>query len=173
MTLPIKAKRLYITEFNADMAESVHLASLDEDNRKFQPDEVFETVEDAREAVTALMSFYAGNDSPLVYPVILNDGRHIGHVQTVPIDSGWEVGYHIAKPFTGRGYATEAVIAFLPFITNRLGIPQIFGICRADNIASRKVLEKCGFVLELELNAPYHGEEHCICRYRRSLAFSG
>ena len=52
----IETERLIITEFTADMAQAVHENSLDEDNRRFVPDEVFETVEDAREAVEFLMS---------------------------------------------------------------------------------------------------------------------
>ena len=40
----IETKRLLITEFDMSMAETVHKNSLDEDNRRFVPDEVFETV---------------------------------------------------------------------------------------------------------------------------------
>lgn len=36
----IKTDRLIITKFTPDMAEAVHINSLDEDNRKFNPDEV-------------------------------------------------------------------------------------------------------------------------------------
>ncbi len=51
----IETKRLIITAFTMDMAEAVHLQSLDEDNRRFVPDEVFETVEEAAETVEFLM----------------------------------------------------------------------------------------------------------------------
>ena len=40
----IETDRLVITKFDESMIESVHLNSLDEDNRKFVPDEVFETL---------------------------------------------------------------------------------------------------------------------------------
>ena len=42
----LKTERLTITEFTPDMAQAVHENSLDEDNRRFVPDEVFETVEE-------------------------------------------------------------------------------------------------------------------------------
>ena len=38
-----KTKRLVITELTPDMAQAVHENSLDEDTRRFVPDEVFET----------------------------------------------------------------------------------------------------------------------------------
>lgn len=166
MKLPIKSQRLYITEFDESMAESVHINSLDDETRRFVPDEVFETVEEARQTIADLVSFYSRNDEPLVYPIILNDGRQIGYVQAAPVKSGWEIGYHIAKPYTGNGYASEAVSAFLAPIMERLGITQIYGICQTDNIASRKVLEKCNFILEYVGIGLYHGEEKRICRYR-------
>ena len=41
----IETERLIITEFDISMAESVYKNSLDEDTRRFLPDEVFESVE--------------------------------------------------------------------------------------------------------------------------------
>lgn len=162
----IKTERLEITKFTLDMAEAVHINSLDEDNRKFNPNEVFETVEIAKDTVEFLMSVYESNDEPLVYPVLLKDGTNIGYVQAVPMDDGkWEVGYHIAKAYAGKGYATEAVSAFLPVIIKKLGITEILGICVAENIASIKVLEKVGFTKEFEGMGTYQDEEREICKF--------
>ena len=162
----IKTERLEITKFTLDMAETVHINSLDEDNRKFNPNEIFETVEIAKDTVEFLMSVYESNDEPLVYPVLLKDGTNIGYVQAVPMDGEkWEVGYHIAKAYAGKGYATEAVSAFLPVIMNKLGITEILGICVAENIASIKVLEKVGFTKEFEGMGTYQDEEREICKF--------
>ena len=162
----IKTERLYITEFTLDMVEVVHRNSLDEDNRKFNPNEVFETIEDAQDTVVFLMSVYENGDGPLVYPILLTDGTNIGYVQAIPMDEGkWEVGYHIAKVYTGNGYATEAVKAFLPKIMKKLNIKEILGICVLENIASIKVLEKTGFKKIFEGVGMYQDEERKICKY--------
>ena len=162
----IKTERLEITEFTLDMVEAVHLNSLDEDNRKFNPNEVFETMEDAQDTVEFLMSVYENGDGPLVYPVLLPDGTNIGYVQAVPMDDDkWEVGYHIAQKYVGKGYATEAVKAFLPVVMKELNITEILGICVAENIPSIKVLEKAGFVKEFEGIGNYQGEDREICRF--------
>lgn len=162
----MKTERLYITEFTLDMVEAVHINSLDEDNRKFNPNEVFETMEDAQDTVEFLMSVYENGDGPLVYPVLLTDGTNIGYVQAVPLDEEkWEVGYHIAKTYADKGYATEAVKIFLPEIMKKLDIKEIFGICVAENIASIKVLEKAGFTREFEGMGRYQDEERKICKY--------
>ena len=165
--MKIETERLIITRFTMDMAEAVHLNSLDEDNRRFVPDEVFETVEEAADTVGFLMSVYENGDGPLVYPVLLKDNTYIGYVQAVPFDDGtWEVGYHIGAAYTKKGYATEAVRAFLPVIMPKLGIDFIWGICLAENKASVKVMEKCGFTKEFEGVGPYQGAERPICRFR-------
>ena len=140
--------------------------SLDEDTRRFVPDEVFETVEDAADTIDFLTSQYGGTEGPLVYPVLTKDGANVGYVQAVPLDEGqWEVGYHIGGAYTKRGYATEAVSAFLPVIMQKLGIDKISGICVSENLASRRVMEKCGFRLEYEGEGEYQGEKRNIARY--------
>ncbi len=166
----LETERLIITEFTPDMAQAVHENSLDEDNRRFVPDEVFETVEEAAETIDFLMSRYGGCEGPFVYPVLTKDGANIGYVQAVPLGDGvWEVGYHIGGAYTKKGYATEAVGAFLPVIMKNIGIDKMAGICLADNIASRKVMEKCGFIKEFEGIGDYQGEKRIICKYSYSL----
>ena len=162
----IKTERLYITEITPDMVEAVHLNSLDEDNRRFNPDEVFETMEEAQDTVAFLISIYENGDGPLVYPVLLADNTNIGYVQVVPMkDGNYEVGYHIAKAYTGNGYATEAINAFLPEIMKKLDIKEILGICVAENMASIKVLEKVGFKKVFEGRGTYQDEEREIYKY--------
>ena len=164
--MKIETNRLTITEFDMSMAESVHKESLDEDNRRFVPDEVFKTVEEAAETVEFLMGCYTDRVGPLVYPVLLKDGTYIGYVQAVPFEDGtWEVGYHIGGNYTKQGYATEAVVAFLPVIMKQLGITEIVGICLADNLASVKVMERCGFTKLYEGKGNYQGQERMICKF--------
>jgi len=165
--LKIETDRLVITKFDESMVESVHLNSLDEYNRKFVPDEVFETLEETREIILFLMKCYDGeNNGPLVYPIILKSGENIGYVQAVPLEnSEWEIGYHIAENYTRNGYATEAVMAFVPVISKLLGITHIWGICRGDNIASHKVLEKCSFKLQNKSIGNYQLEQHEVYKY--------
>ncbi len=161
----IETERLIITDFTPEMAEDVHRNSLDGDNRKFVPDEVFETAEDAGEALAFLISQYEGMDGPLAYAVLTRGGENIGYVQLVPIGGGdWEIGYHIAEAFTGRGFATEAVRAFLPVMARRVGTDTVYGICLSDNAASKRVLARCGFVPAFEGTGDYQGEKREIFR---------
>ena len=162
----IKTSHLTIKTFSPDMAQSVYENSQDDDTRRFVPDEVYESAEEARAAIEFLMSRYDSADGPFVYPIITNDGgKNIGYVQLCQIDDGsWEIGYHIAKQFTGKGYATEAVKAFLPAMAKKLNIKEVHGICLAENTASVRVLEKCGFVQIFQGLGDYQGKESEIVK---------
>ena len=162
--MKIETERLIICEFTVDMAEDVHKNSLDDDNRRFVPDEVFETVEIAKETVEFLIGQYDSDDGPFVYPIITKRNENIGYVQLVKIQEGWEVGYHIAKKYTSKGYATEAVKAFLPYIAEKMNLEKIWGICLKDNVASAKVMEKCGFENIFVGVGIYQGEEREIIK---------
>ena len=164
--MKIKTPRLTITRFSTDMAQAVYENSQDDDTRRFVPDEVYNSVEEAREAIEFLMSRYESTDGPFVYPVITNnEGKNIGYVQLCKLDEGtWEIGYHIAKNFTGKGYATEAVKAFLPAMAKKLNIKEVYGICLAENLASVRVLEKCGFTQIYQGLGNYQGKEEKIIK---------
>jgi len=147
MEMYIESERLIITDLTMSMSGDFQKNSLDEDNRRFVPDEVFDTIEKAEETVGWLINSYQSPNGPFVYPVIKKDNVNIGYVQACCIEEGYEIGYHIAKNYTRKGFATEAVEAFLPVIMAELKIDRIYGIVLEENYASHKVLEKCGFEL--------------------------
>ena len=165
--MKIETKRLIIKELTMDMAFDIHKNSLDEDNRRFVPDEVFETVESAEETISFLMEQYENKSGPLVYAIIKKeDNRNIGYIQVIPLENGeFEIGYHIAKEYTKNGYATEAVKAFLPAGCELVNISSILGICLKENVASCRVLEKCGFVETFDGLGEYQGKENYISKY--------
>ena len=96
----ISGKRISIVKMDESMYEDVYRNSLDEDNRKFVPDEVFDSLEEAKTVVDNIIKSYENKDGPFVYAVIRKeDTANIGYVQLVKIKEGWEIGYHIAKKY--------------------------------------------------------------------------
>lgn len=57
-----------------------------------------------------------------------------------------ELGYHINKQYWGKGYATEAAKAFISYAFQVLHYPLIVSYMKYDNLPSRRVAEKNGFV---------------------------
>ncbi|HEY7728306.1 MAG TPA: GNAT family N-acetyltransferase [Candidatus Eisenbacteria bacterium] len=65
-----------------------------------------------------------------------------------PAHARAELGYWIAVPFWGRGYATEAGRAVLEYSFTRLGLHRIQARYLVRNPASGRVLEKLGMRME-------------------------
>ena len=86
------------------------------------------------------------------------------------IEEGWEIGYHIAKLYTGHGYATEAVNLFVEYLKKSTDLKEIYGVALASNKASRRVLEKTGFKLYFEGSAPYQGRKRKVIKSIKSLS---
>jgi ribosomal-protein-alanine N-acetyltransferase len=59
-----------------------------------------------------------------------------------------EIGYWLAKPYWGRGIMTAVVRRACEFAFAEFGLVKIEAHVFAENLASAKVLEKCGFVQE-------------------------
>ena len=55
-----------------------------------------------------------------------------------------EVGWRLALPAWGRGYATEAGRAALEFGFDRAGLEEVVSFTSADNLRSRAVMERIG-----------------------------
>jgi RimJ/RimL family protein N-acetyltransferase len=55
-----------------------------------------------------------------------------------------EVAYMIDRPFWGQGYATEAALASLRFGFEQARLDYIIALVHAENLASRRVIDKCG-----------------------------
>lgn len=54
---------------------------MDEDNKRFVPDEVWESVEEVEETLEFLISQYGSFEGPLVYPIIVKENNdNIGYV---------------------------------------------------------------------------------------------
>jgi [ribosomal protein S5]-alanine N-acetyltransferase len=55
-----------------------------------------------------------------------------------------EIGWVVAKPAWGRGYATEAAQAWLDLGFTTLGLDEIIAVIRPQNTASHRVAQRLG-----------------------------
>jgi len=86
----------------------------------------------------------AGED--VIIKTILLDEIVVGSVLGYNQSGEQEVSYWIGREYWGRGIATEALQLFLHVLKTR----PLFARAAKDNIASIRVLEKCGFKVEGE-----------------------
>lgn len=59
------------------------------------------------------------------------------------IDEVAEIGYGIGSTYWNRGYATEAVRCFIPYLFGK-GFSTVFASFFPENLASERVMKKTG-----------------------------
>ncbi len=86
-----------------------------------------------------------------------NYGRWAVHLKTTDEFVGWcglkyrtdrgvtDLGYRFRQKFWGKGFATEAAMRCIDRGFKEIHLASLFAAAHVDNIASQKVLEKCGF----------------------------
>ncbi len=74
---------------------------------------------------------------------ILCDGQVAGYILSWEMEGEREVGYWLGKEYWGKGIATQALAEYINVVQIR---PLMAHVAR-HNIGSRRVLEKCGFVV--------------------------
>ena len=82
-------------------------------------------------------------DDACLKKTIVADGQIAGNIGSFTRDGKREVGYWIDRALWGRGIASEALSAFLCLEQTR---PLYAGVA-PHNIASMRVLQKCGFTV--------------------------
>lgn len=86
-------------------------------------------------------------------------GAVIGQGGLVPIEFNGpevELGYRIGRAHWGKGYASEIARASAQYGFESLGLEKLVAVTHHDNLASRRVLIKAGFV-EIGESDVYYG----------------
>jgi len=83
------------------------------------------------------------SDPTKIKKAILWNGQLAGTVGSFLADGKPQVTYWIGKEFWGNGIATQALAELLRVVNDR----PLYASTASDNVASIRVLEKCGFAM--------------------------
>ena len=98
-----------------------------------------------REAFMAHWSKIMVDDSVVIKTILFN-GDIAGNIVCFEQLGEREVGYWLGKEYWGKGVASQALRQFLDVIKTR----PLYAHVAKHNIASKRVLEKCGFKIAAE-----------------------
>lgn len=82
-------------------------------------------------------------DETIIKKSILYAGQVAGNIVSFEASGESLVGYWLGKQYWGRGVATQALAAFL----GQVKVRPLYARVAKHNIASIRVLEKCGFTI--------------------------
>lgn len=80
--------------------------------------------------------------------ISVNDAWAQAEVAEQAVGTQAELGWVVDPAYAGRGIATEAATELLRICFEDLGLRRVTALCFADNVASRRIMEKLGMRLE-------------------------
>jgi RimJ/RimL family protein N-acetyltransferase len=166
--LEIETARLRLRSFShEDLADLVTLANNWQVARWLSTMPHPYTEADGREWIARVQQDHA-TGRPRRFAIALKEtGRLIGGVgldgSTGDDSEEPALGYWLGEPYWGNGYAREAVAVVIDYGLRTLGVETIRAYTDPSNLASQKILLRCGLekVGEIELTKPTrHGARH-------------
>ena len=151
MPLSIQTERLLLQRLKYEDAEEIFYAySSKPEATRFLSWATHQSIDETRSYLKyAVESWNFGTDYG--YAIRLKSGLLIGSIGVVNDDGKVQLGYVISPGHWGKGYTTEACSQILSILRNFPELYRIGTFVDADNVASIRVLKKCGLIEEARL----------------------
>ena len=147
----LTTERLRLRQLTHDDAEGIMGMFSSTEVLRFLNDPPIETHTQAINFIDWLNSLFRQHDA-VQWGITLRGEDHVigvcGNYEWERSDRHIDIGYHIAFDYWGQGYATEATHAIIRWSFENLNLHRIQADCTDGNIASERVLLKCGFKVE-------------------------
>ena len=145
-----ETEHLKIRKFVIEDAPSLYENHLEEEVKKWLPNESYADLEETQGAINFYVDCVNNRHLPYVLAVESKETSEligdIGVNAVAGMANEVEIGYGICKKYSGKGYATELVMAMTEFIVSTFGINVLYGRVIRGNNASVRVLEKNGYI---------------------------
>jgi RimJ/RimL family protein N-acetyltransferase len=146
MNVIIETDRLLLRTFTIEDAPLIYNLNLDPEVIRYTLDPIRD-VEHATEVLEqVILPQYALYNHGRWAVITKKDNEFIGWcgLKARPEMNEIDLGYRFIKTAWGIGYATESAYACIKYGFEKLNLPRIVGRALPGNLASIRVLEKCG-----------------------------
>lgn len=127
----------------------------------YLPWELHENIDETKNLLTEWIDSYKEDKFKWIIE-LKEDNIAIGGIDVVKLDkkrSICEIAYCIGSKFWSKGYVTEALNKIMDYMFNDCDIFLIEARHHKTNVASGKVMEKCGMIKEAELRSRAYNRE--------------
>jgi len=152
--MKIETERLILRELTLDDLDDLHVIFSDPESMQHYPSPF--SLEKSKKWIEWNIKSYATIGFGLWGVILKEENRLIGDcgitMQNINGKMEPEIGYHINKNYTNRGYATEAAIVCRDYAFKVLKLTRLYSYMKYTNAASMRVAEKNGmkFVTEID-----------------------
>jgi RimJ/RimL family protein N-acetyltransferase len=169
-SLPIYTAFLRLRSLVVEDAERMMELNGEPSTRRWLPSHVYAGMSEATSRMHYLISCYSSPGDPRLGPYVLGvehvaSGALLGHVGFSPFKGVVEVSYAIAESSRGRGYCAEALLSACQWAAEHFGLPRFLAITEAENVPSRRTLERAAFVHAEDAVMVFQGSQQTVSRY--------
>ena len=170
-----QTERLQLRAFTLDDLQDLFLLRTNDEVLRYldRPKQTFEKTAEILKSIIA----DAENNLNITWAITLkNDSKLIGSIgywHTTREHHRAEIGYMLFPEYWNTGIVTEALHAVLKYGFDEMRLHSVEGNVNPNNLASIKVLEKCGFVREAYFKENYYHDGHYVDTAIYSLLQSG
>lgn len=152
----LETERLILRELTMDDLDELYIILSDPESMKYYPAPF--DYEQCRQWIQRNIDRYKEYGFGLWAAIRKEDGRFIGEcgitMQLIDGSPEPEIGLHINKTQTRKGYGSEAACACRDYAFNTLGLPIVYCYQKYTNLPSQKIAEKMGMKLVKKYSDP-------------------
>lgn len=162
-TKTLKTERLVLRQFKEEDAQAIYNSFINQEKFLYYANKEKRTLEEQMKSLENISKKYENNEY-YNWLITLKDETVIGAIN-LNIDNfneSVEFNYAIDENYQNKGYMTEGLKAVKDYCIQELKINRFYGGCEKNNIASKRVMEKCNLKYEgtlrnyLKLKDGYH-----------------
>ena len=163
-TKTIETERLILRRFTEDDAKEIYEGYVNQEGFLYYANKEKRTLEEEKNSLKGINNKYNNLEYYNWLITIKKTKKIIGaiNLNVDKYNESVEFNYAIDDRYQRNGYMTEALEAVKNYCLNDIKVNRIYGGCEVNNIASKKVMEKCSFIYEgtlrsyLKLRDGYH-----------------
>lgn len=148
----LETERLLLRELTMDDVNDLHIILSDPESMGHYPKPY--SMKKSEGWIKWNIDNYATHGFGMWAVILKDENKFIGDcgitMQSINGEEEPEIGYHINKRYSNKGYGTEAAKVCRDYAFNELGLEKVFSYMKYTNKASSRVAEKNGmrFIME-------------------------
>ena len=163
-TKKLESERLILRKFTEQDASEIYDGYVNQDAFLYYTNKKKRTLEEEINSLKGISEKYKNLEYYNWLITFKDNNKIIGSIN-LNVDNfneSMEFNYVIDDRYKGNGYMTEALNLVKEYCLSEIRVNRLYGGCEINNIASKKVMEKCLFVYEgtlrnyLKLKDGYH-----------------
>ncbi len=158
----IKTKRLVLRPFKIDDAQMMYDNwANDEEVTRFLSWLPHKNVEETKTIIQSWIDKSKNDKSYYHWAIVLKDNNEV--IGSITCFENSEIGYCISRKYWNQSITTEAFKAVIYFLFKYVKMESIYAVHNINNIASGKVMKKCGLVFERQVTGSDNRNNDITC----------